>query len=238
MSEIWTLKPVKTQHSWKVEQQNPKRGEPGACNPLRSQALPCTWDTARAASAWIQPSHCLTTWALHSVYGLAFQLEWWKEKVLALDTHPMLKCVLFEMPWTKRKSAFLYCWCTLVFNSYYPSLDESSHAFENDQRKETACKTTNRKSPASSHVGVIYQHNSSYTLYYNYMLYLPNWKDEPYEIITKRFKLNSYWVSDVCGLVTLAAEWTLLKHRAQAAEQFISADLRKKLEWGLVSQPT
>ena len=89
---------------------------------LSSQiAVPsCTWDAVVLHQ--LKPSFTLslTTQVLQSLYGLAVQLEWQEERVLQLDTHPLLKCVLFEKPQTKRKYTFLYCWYILVFNSYYP----------------------------------------------------------------------------------------------------------------------
>lgn len=67
----------------------------------------CTWDTARAHQLKPSLTLSLTTQFLQSLYGLAVQLEWQKERVLQLDTHPPLKCVIFEKSQTKRKSTFL-----------------------------------------------------------------------------------------------------------------------------------
>lgn len=71
----------------------------------------------------------LTPGVLHGLSGLAVQLERGEREGPSVRHAPSApRCS--EKPYTKGKSTSLYRWHILVCNSYYPSLEESSHACE------------------------------------------------------------------------------------------------------------
>lgn len=95
-----------------------------------------------------------------------------RERVLQSHTHPLLRGTLFPKPSTKRKPTSPYCWYILLFNSYGPSLDESSRVFE-DGKGKTAHKQEERERPRVTAAAAVRAGTS--------ISYSPNRKAEPRE---------------------------------------------------------